>query len=129
MLDEDELRELCKQQMFYKQQEKDAVLKRAEIEARIIEMLGIDKSVHTDLEFSNYKIDIKPSKTDKVNNDILEYIVKQNDLKPEFKKGFKISYSLNKPEFKKLGDNVQKMFLTAIETKVNRPTFSITNLK
>ena len=70
-----------------------------------------------------------PSITKKVDGDILAQVVKDNDLKEEFKIAFKREYKIDSVKFKTLSENIQALFNKSVSIKYNKPTFKINKIE
>lgn len=103
---------------------------RITIEKKILEILEIKE---LDKDFSKtideHILILIPSITKKVDGDILAQVVKDNDLKEEFKIAFKREYKIDSVKFKTLSENIQALFNKSVSIKYNKPTFKIDKIE
>lgn len=100
------------------------------IEKKILEVLELkDVSEEFKKTVDDNILTLIPSVTKKVDGDILAQVVKDNDLKEEFKLAFKREYKIDSVKFKTLSENIQALFSKAIIKKCNKPTFSVQKIE
>lgn len=109
-----------------KTEEKEINANRIAIEKEILDILKIKDLTKDFTQTIDDKIlTLTPSVTKKVDGDILAQIVKDNDLKEEFKIAFKREYKIDAVKLKTLDKTVQALFNKAVSVKFNKPTFHI----
>jgi Leucine-rich repeat (LRR) protein len=129
MTDEN-LKDLISEWIRLKTSETEINKDRITIEKNILDILEL-KEVSDEFKMSIEDNDLTliPSITKKVDGDILAQIVKDNDLKEEFKIAFKREYKIDSVKFKTLSENIQTLFNKSVSIKYNKPTFKIEKIE
>lgn len=117
---------LLKDWQDLKLQETQIKSARIFLEKSILADFGItEHTVETNHVYGDVTLTLIPSTKKKIDDEILALIVKEHDLKEQFKLAFKRKYEVNSVPFKKLDENVQELFSKAITIKANKPTFKV----